>query len=109
MPLIDKCISLNAGTLLGFFVSACKYTTIVAHYQTFYTKMHLSCISNDLLYIFSYLRRRFLHAMLKVLFLHGFFASGQCVPANALRSALAGKAVVASEGGIGDDKTDYLR
>ena len=58
--------------------------------------MHLSCISNDLLYIFSYLRRRFLHAMLKVLFLHGFFASGQCVPANALRDALAEKAVVLS-------------
>lgn len=32
--------------------------------------------------------------MLKVLFLHGFFASGQCVPAKALRSALAGKAEV---------------
>ena len=32
--------------------------------------------------------------MRKVLFLHGFFASGQCVPANALRSALAGKAEV---------------
>jgi len=28
------------------------------------------------------------------LFLHGFFASGQCVPANALRDALAGRAVV---------------
>ena len=32
--------------------------------------------------------------MQKVLFLHGFFASGQCVPANALRDALDGKAVV---------------
>ena len=30
------------------------------------------------------------------MFLHGFFASGQCVPANALRSALAGKAEVLS-------------
>ena len=34
--------------------------------------------------------------MLKVLFLHGFFASGQCVPANVLRRALAEKAVVLS-------------
>lgn len=34
--------------------------------------------------------------MLRVLFLHGFFASGQCVPAVALRKALAGKAEVMS-------------
>lgn len=32
--------------------------------------------------------------MKKVLFLHGFFASGQCVPAQALREALADKAEV---------------
>ena len=32
--------------------------------------------------------------MKKILFLHGFFASGQCVPALALRDALAGKAQV---------------
>ena len=37
-----------------------------------------------------------LQAMQKVLFLHGFFASGQCVPANALRDALDGKAEVLS-------------
>lgn len=30
----------------------------------------------------------------KVLFLHGFFASGQCVPAQALKEALAGTAEV---------------
>lgn len=30
----------------------------------------------------------------KVLFLHGFFASGQCIPAVALKEALAGKAEV---------------
>ena len=30
----------------------------------------------------------------KILFLHGFFASGQCVPAVALRDALSGKADV---------------
>ena len=32
--------------------------------------------------------------MKKILFLHGFYASGQCVPALALRDALAGKAQV---------------
>ena len=32
--------------------------------------------------------------MKKVLFLHGFYASGQCVPAVALREALAGEAEV---------------
>ncbi|MCR5132152.1 MAG: hypothetical protein K6C10_11915 [Prevotella sp.] len=32
----------------------------------------------------------------KILFLHGFFASGQCVPALALREALQGKAKVLS-------------
>lgn len=32
--------------------------------------------------------------MKKILFLHGFYASGQCVPAIALREALAGKAEV---------------
>ena len=31
---------------------------------------------------------------IKILFLHGFFASGQCVPAVALREALEGKADV---------------
>ena len=30
----------------------------------------------------------------KILFLHGFFASGQCVPAVALREAFSGKATV---------------
>lgn len=30
----------------------------------------------------------------KILFLHGFFASGQCVPALSLRDALKGKAEV---------------
>lgn len=33
-------------------------------------------------------------AMKKILFLHGFFASGQCVPAVALREAFQGKAEV---------------
>ena len=33
-------------------------------------------------------------AMKKILFLHGFFASGQCVPAMALREAFQGKAEV---------------
>ena len=32
--------------------------------------------------------------MKKILFLHGFFASGQCVPAMALRNAFEGKAQV---------------
>ena len=32
--------------------------------------------------------------MQKILFLHGFFASGQCVPAVALREAFAGRAEV---------------
>lgn len=32
--------------------------------------------------------------MKKILFLHGFYASGQCVPAMALREAFAGKADV---------------
>jgi hypothetical protein len=32
--------------------------------------------------------------MKKILFLHGFFASGQCVPAMALREAFQGKAEV---------------
>ena len=32
--------------------------------------------------------------MMKILFLHGFFASGQCVPAVALKEALEGKADV---------------
>lgn len=32
--------------------------------------------------------------MKKILFLHGFFASGQCVPAQTLREVLAGKALV---------------
>ena len=32
--------------------------------------------------------------MKKILFLHGFFASGQCVPAVALREALSGQAEV---------------
>ena len=32
--------------------------------------------------------------MIKILFLHGFFASGQCVPAVALREAFRGKAEV---------------
>ena len=32
--------------------------------------------------------------MKKILFLHGFYASGQCVPAVALREAFAGKAEV---------------
>lgn len=32
--------------------------------------------------------------MRKVLFLHGFFASGQCIPALALKEALAGEAEV---------------
>ena len=30
----------------------------------------------------------------KILFLHGFFASGSCIPAQALRQALEGKAEV---------------
>lgn len=34
--------------------------------------------------------------MKKILFLHGFFASGQCIPALALREAFAGKAEVIS-------------
>jgi len=34
--------------------------------------------------------------MKKVIFLHGFFASGECVPAVALRDALRGKAKVIS-------------
>lgn len=29
-----------------------------------------------------------------ILFLHGFYASGQCIPANALKEAFAGKAIV---------------
>ena len=32
--------------------------------------------------------------MMKILFLHGFYASGQCVPAVALKEALEGKAEV---------------
>lgn len=32
--------------------------------------------------------------MKKILFLHGFFASGSCIPANALKSAFEGKAEV---------------
>ena len=32
--------------------------------------------------------------MKKILFLHGFFASGQCVPALALRDAFKGRALV---------------
>lgn len=32
--------------------------------------------------------------MKKIIFLHGFYASGQCVPAKALRDAFAGKAIV---------------
>ena len=32
--------------------------------------------------------------MYKILFLHGFFASGQCVPAVALRDAFKGRAEV---------------
>ena len=32
--------------------------------------------------------------MKKILFLHGFYASGQCVPAIALREAFAGRADV---------------
>ena len=32
--------------------------------------------------------------MQKILFLHGFFASGQCVPAAALRDAFKGEAIV---------------
>ena len=32
--------------------------------------------------------------MKKILFLHGFYASGQCVPAMALREAFVGRAVV---------------
>ena len=32
--------------------------------------------------------------MKKILFLHGFFASGQCVPAVALREAFEGRAEV---------------
>ena len=32
--------------------------------------------------------------MKKILFLHGFFASGQCVPAKAIRDAFKGKAIV---------------
>ena len=32
----------------------------------------------------------------KILFLHGFFASGSCVPAQALRQSLSGKATVLS-------------
>lgn len=34
--------------------------------------------------------------MKKILFLHGFFASGSCVPANTLREAFEGEAVVLS-------------
>ena len=34
--------------------------------------------------------------MKKILFLHGFFASGQCVPAVALRQAFEGIAEVVS-------------
>lgn len=34
--------------------------------------------------------------MKKILFLHGFFASGQCIPALALREAFGGKAEVIS-------------
>lgn len=30
----------------------------------------------------------------KILFLHGFFASGSCIPAQALRQAFTGKAEV---------------
>ena len=30
----------------------------------------------------------------KILFLHGFFASGQCIPALALRQAFQGRAEV---------------
>ena len=33
---------------------------------------------------------------IKILFLHGFFASGSCVPAQALRHSLEGKAQVFS-------------
>jgi hypothetical protein len=33
-------------------------------------------------------------SMKKILFLHGFFASGQCIPALALRDALADKVQV---------------
>ena len=33
-------------------------------------------------------------SMYKILFLHGFFASGQCVPAEALRDAFKGRAEV---------------
>jgi hypothetical protein len=32
--------------------------------------------------------------MVKILFLHGFYASGQCVPAKALKNAFEGRAVV---------------
>ena len=34
--------------------------------------------------------------MKKILFLHGFFASGSCLPARALKSAFQGKAIVLS-------------
>ena len=48
---------------------------------------------------FSYLRSRFICAKLliimkKILFLHGFYASGQCVPAIALKEALKDKVEV---------------
>ena len=36
----------------------------------------------------------FADSMKKILFLHGFFASGQCIPAISLRDALVDKAEV---------------
>ena len=46
------------------------------------------------LIFFSYLYKLFESGMKKSVFLHGFYASGQCVPALALRDAFEGRAEV---------------
>ena len=46
------------------------------------------------IWLFSHLFVPLQSVMKKILFLHGFYASGQCIPAMALRDAFEGRAEV---------------
>ena len=70
------------GSLFIIFIAQ---TSTFVNYRCKYTKFRakLAIFADDLICF-----------MKKILFLHGFYASGQCVPAMALREAFAGRAEV---------------
>lgn len=76
-----------------------KSHPIVIHAQSrlerFYIKHGFKAISEPHLFE-GLLHTKMILVQRKVLFLHGFFASGQCIPAVALREGLDGKAEVIS-------------